>query len=127
MSPSRVRLGELWRYYQAGIANTAFGLCTYAILVWFGLNMYVAQFLAHMLGVAFNYLTYSRHVFRDAKPAKLRFLASYAVNYLVGLATLAALAQFVASPYLAGLLAAGLVSIVNYFALKKLVFLVKAA
>ncbi|KQS03397.1 hypothetical protein ASG11_03255 [Sphingomonas sp. Leaf357] len=124
---SRERLIELWRYYQAGIANTAFGLGMYALLVWLGLNMYAAQLVAHTLGVAFNYLTYSRHVFRDADPAKLRFLLSYAVNYLVGLATLAAIAQFIVSPYLAGLLAAGIVSIVNYFALKHLVFMGKAA
>lgn len=119
---SRSRLVELWRYYQAGIANTAFGLAAYSLFVWLGLNMYVAQLVAHTLGVAFNYLTYSRHVFRDASPAKLRFVISYAGNYLVGLATLAAVAQVVASPYLAGIVSAGIVSVINYFALKHLVF-----
>lgn len=123
----RARLSELWRYYQAGIANTAFGLGSYAVLVWLGLNIYVAQLVAHLLGVAFNYITYSRHVFRDATPAKLRFLLSYGVNYIVSLATLAVIVRFVASPYLAGILTAGIVSIVNYFALKHLVFLSKAA
>ena len=125
MPLSSKRLIELWRYYQAGIANTVFGLGLYTVLVWLGLNMYLAQFAAHTLGVAFNYLTYSRHVFRDAKPAKLRFLISYSINYLMGLATLAAIAQFVASPYISGFLTAGAVSVVNYFILKHLVFLRK--
>ncbi|MCW1429331.1 GtrA family protein [Novosphingobium sp. JCM 18896] len=124
---SRARVAELWRYYQAGIVNTAFGLGAYWLLVWLGLNMFVAQLISHTMGVAFNYLTYSRHVFRDAQPAKLRFVLSYAGNYLAGLATLWAVSQFVANPYLAGLVAAVIVSVVNYFALKHLVFVRKSA
>lgn len=121
-SVSRARLRELWRYYQAGIINTAFGLAAYSVLVWLGMNMFVAQFISHLMGMAFNYFTYSRHVFRDAAPAKLRFVLSYGVNYLVGLATLAVVARFIASPYLAGFVAAVIVSVINYFALKHLVF-----
>lgn len=124
---TRARLIEIWRYYQAGMVNTAFGLGAYALLVWFGVNMYLAQFIAHAAGVGFNYLTYSRHVFRDAAPAKLRFALSYAFNYLMGLATLAAVAQAIASPYLAGLVTAVLVSVINYFILKHLIFLRKMA
>ncbi|MFS0735453.1 GtrA family protein [Sphingomonas sp. 1P06PA] len=127
MPLSRDRLSELWRYYQAGIVNTAFGLGAYSLFVWLGLDMYLAQFIAHCLGVAFNYLTYSRHVFRGTGPAKLRFLLSYAANYVVGVAALAAVAQFVASPYLAGFIAAFIVSVANYFALKHFVFLSRPA
>ncbi|WP_175488116.1 GtrA family protein [Sphingomonas sp. NFR04] len=124
---TRARLQELWRYYQMGVLNTAFGLGMYAALVWLGMNMFVAQLTAHLLGMAFNYLTYSRHVFRDAGPAKLRFALSYGVNYLLGLATLALISRFVASPYIAGLMSAVIVSVVNYFALKSLVFRRRAA
>lgn len=119
---SRARMVELWRYYQMGLLNTAFGLGAYALLVWLGLNMFVAQLLAHVMGMAFNYISYSRHVFRDARPAKLRFILSYGANYLLGLGALAALSRVIASPYGAGFLAAGIVSVVNYFALKHLVF-----
>ncbi|QGP79717.1 GtrA family protein [Sphingobium sp. CAP-1] len=119
---TRARLIELWRYYQMGVLNTAFGLGTYALLVAVGLNMFLAQLVSHLLGMGFNYLTYSRHVFRDAAPAKLRFVLSYGVNYLLGLGTLWAISRVIASPYIAGLLSAVIVSIVNYFALKFLVF-----
>lgn len=124
---SRERLVELWRYYQAGVINTLFGLGAYSLLVWLGLNMFVAQLVAHVAGVAFNYLTYSRHVFRDAGPAKLRFALSYVGNYLIGLATLAVVALMIKSPYLAGLVTAVLVSILNYFVLKHLIFTRKPA
>jgi hypothetical protein len=72
--------------------------------------------------MAFNYVTYSRHVFRDAGPAKGRFVLSYALNYLMSLGTLALVARAVSNPYFAGFISAFIVSIVNFFALKFVVF-----
>lgn len=121
------RWQQIIRYYQAGIVNLAFGYGLYALLVALGLAAYPAQALSHGLGMAFNYLTYSRHVFREAGPAKLRFIASYAVNYLLSVATLAALKLVLTNDYIAGLLAAVIVSVINFVALKYLVFNRKAA
>lgn len=116
------RLGELLRFYQAAAVNTAFGYGLFALLVWLGVNLFAAQAIAHVLGVAFNYVTYSRHVFRDARGSKARFVAAYAVNYLVNLALLAGFAGVVRSPYVAGLLATVAASLMNYLALRHLVF-----
>jgi putative flippase GtrA len=116
------RVVEIIRYYQAGIINTLFGLGAYAALVRAGLGIYPAQLIAHLAGMAFNYISYSRHVFRDAGPAKTRFIVSYAINYVLSLGTLALISQFISNPYLSGFLAAFIVSIVNYFALKFVVF-----
>jgi putative flippase GtrA len=113
---------QLWRYYQAGIVNTAFGYGMYALLLSVGLWMYAAQLVAHVLGACFNYYTYSRHAFADSEASKLRFAASYALNYLLGLASLAAAARVIASPYLAGIVAILFVSLINYFVLKTVVF-----
>lgn len=121
------RLVELSRFYQAAAVNALFGFSLYAGLVALGMNIYLAQIVSHCLGVGFNYITYSRHVFRNAGPAKMRFVMSYFVNYLIGLASLALVARFIASPYLAGLVALVLASIVNYFALKHLVFIKRLA
>jgi putative flippase GtrA len=118
-------LTRLWRYYQAGIVNTLFGYGVYAVLIGAGLWMYAAQFIAHLLGVAFNYFTFSRHVFQDSRASKLRFVASYGVNYLLSLASLAAAAQVIRSPYVAGLVAITFVSLINYLILKHFVFTVK--
>ena len=110
------------RYYQAGIVNTIFGYGIVALMIAFGVNVYLAQFLGHTAGVAFNYFTYSRHAFRDEQASVPRFIASYVVNYFLGLAALAAALQFMRSPYLAGAIAVVFVSFVNYFILKKFVF-----
>lgn len=119
---SRAQWLELFRYYQTGIVNLAFGLGCYMLLVWAGMNIYAAQLTSHLLGMAFNYITYSRHVFRGSAPAKLRFVMTYGANYCVNLAVLAFIAQFVVSPYVAGAITALIVSVINYFALKFLVF-----
>jgi putative flippase GtrA len=113
---------ELVRYYQAGIVNSLFGYGLYAFFVAIGFNMYVAQVVAHVIGVAFNYLTYSRHAFRGSRANKARFILSYVANYFLGLVTLAGASIFIRSPYVAGFVALVVVSVVNYFVLKHLVF-----
>lgn len=124
-SPSEWR--RVWRYYQAGVVNTLFGFGLYALLVAIGINMYVAQAVAHVLGVAFNYFTYSRYAFADSSAPKSRFILSYVVNYLLGLGSLAAAAQLIPSPYISGILSIIFVSAVNYIILRRLVFRVHAA
>jgi putative flippase GtrA len=89
--------------------------------------MYVAQICAHVLGVALNYFSYIRHVFRDSEASKLRFLLSYAFNYLLGLTSLAAASLVIQSPYVAGIISICFVSLVNYFVLKNLVFFERTA
>lgn len=113
---------RLFRYYQAGIVNTAFGYGLFALFIWLGMNMYVAQIVSHVAGVAFNYLTYSRYAFRDHDANLKRFILSYGVNYLLSVACLAAATHVIASPYVAGLIATIFVSAVNYLVLKRLVF-----
>ena len=112
----------LVRYYQAAIVNTLFGYSLYALLVAAGLNMYLAQLIGHVLGVIFNYFTYSRYAFRDAKGSKARFALAYVGNYLVGLAMLALASTVLKSPYAAGFAALIFASLINYFVLKSLVF-----
>lgn len=121
------RLALLWRYYQAGVVNTLIGFGLYAGFVRLGLNLYVAQILAHILGMAFNYVSYSRHVFTGAAPAKARFVAAYGFNYLVSLGALLLVNQVVASPYVAGVLSIVIASLVNFVVLRNLVFRERSA
>ena len=116
------RLQTLVRYYAAGLVNTAFGYGLYAGLLFVGLNLFVAQLVAHVCGTAFNYFTYSRHVFRDGDRRPAAFVGAYALNYLMGLGLLAAAHRILPNPYAAGL--AGLVvgTAINYFVLRRLVF-----
>ncbi len=113
---------QLWRYYQAGIVNTAFGYGLYALFVAVGLNMFVAQIIAHVLGMVFNYFTYSRYAFAGRQGSLQRFILSYALNYLLAVGFLWLASLIFESPYLAGLVATLVVSIINFFLLRKLVF-----
>jgi putative flippase GtrA len=115
---------RVWRYYQAGIVNTLFGYGLFAGLITLGLNLYAAQIIAHVLGVAFNYLTYSRYTFagHSSNSSKRWFILSYVVNYFLALGALALAIRVVDSPYVAGLGATIVVSLINYFILKRFVF-----
>ena len=113
---------RLWRYYQTGVVNTLFGYGAFAALVALGLNIYAAQIVAHVAGVAFNYVTYSGYAFRGHNASPGRFIASYAVNYLLSLAALAGFTHLGFSPYAAGLFSVIGVSLINYFILAKAVF-----
>ena len=112
----------LLRYYNAGVVNTIFGFGAFAVLVWLGLWVYLAQILSTIAGVAFNYVTYSRYAFAGHRASKWRFVASYGVNYLLSVAVLWGFLHVLTSPYLAGLAAVAVVSVVNFFILKRLVF-----
>ena len=113
---------QLWRYYQAGIVNTLFGYGLFALLVLAGLNMYLAQIVAHVLGVIFNYFTFSRYAFAGRQRSLPRFALAYVLNYLLAVAFLWAACEWVQSPYMAGLIATLVVSLINFFLLRKLVF-----
>lgn len=92
------------------------------LFVYLGMNLFLAQLSSHVCGVMFNYFTFRQHVFRSARPNILRYIGSYALNYVVSLAILAAFHSFVRSPYIAGLLTMATTSILNYFVLKRFVF-----
>ncbi len=71
------RLERLIRYYSAGIVNTAFGFGLYSLLVFLGLNLFAAQIVAYVCGTAFNYFTYSRHVFTGDRRSPKAFVVAY--------------------------------------------------
>ena len=118
----RERLAELWRYGHVGVINTAFGYGLYALLVWLGLNLYLAQIAAQIIGAGFNYLTFGKLVFRGARSSPVAFVGAYAFHYLLGLAFLAAAHRFIPSPYVAGFVALVAVAAINYLVLKRFVF-----
>ena len=119
---SSIPVGQLWRFLKVGVLNTLFGYALYASLVAIGLQMFVAQIVGTVIAVAFNYVTYSRHVFQSAPTSRLRFVLSYGLNYLVSLAALALAAIAIPSPYLAGLLATLVTAAINFVVLRRFVF-----
>ena len=110
------------RYYVVGGINTAFGFGLYSALVWLGLNLYLAQLISVPIAVAFNYFTYSRHVFRghDRRPG--RFIGTYVYIYLQGVALLALIHHFVANPYASGFIGLLVGTAISYFVLRRFAF-----
>ena len=119
---TRTQIVELWNYYKIGVINTIFGLSLYSGLIYIGVNLYVAQIIGQIAGVIFNYFTFSRHVFSSYQRSIWRYMGAYALNYVLGLGVLYSLHRVIASPYVVGILTAGVLSVVNFFVLKRLVF-----
>lgn len=113
---------QLLRYYIAGIVNLLFGYALFAALVWLGLQVFVAQAVGYVLGVIFNYVTYSSIAFNDKQGNKGSFVLSYIVNYLLSVCLLWAAMKLFGGPYIAGLAVTIAVSLINYFILKRWVF-----
>lgn len=120
--PPRTEWLQLARYYVAGVINLMFGYLLFAGLVWLGLQVFVAQAVGYVLGVIFNYVTYSRIAFTGKQGGKVSFVASYVVNYLISVVFLWLALKVFPSPYLAGLVVTIAVSLVNYLVLRKWVF-----
>jgi len=110
------------RYYAVGVINTIFGYGIYSLLIFMGLTMYMAQAIGHIIGVSFNYFSYSKHVFQNTPASKSRFLVSYVLNYFIGLASITLSAQVSSSPYATGLYATLIISLTNFFILSRFVF-----
>lgn len=119
---SKAEWWQVLRYYQAGLINIIFGYALFAILVWVGMHVFVAQAVGHVIGVLFNYVTYSRLAFAGYEASKINFATSYIANYLLSLAGLWVSLRVIPSPYIAGAVSVLAVSIINYVILKRLVF-----
>lgn len=113
---------QLLRYYQAGLINMAFGYGVFAALIMVGLPVYGAQAIGYVLGVAFNYFTYSRYAFAGRTGRKVRFVASYVANYLVSVGLMWLTLRILPDPLGAGLAVTVVASLVNYLVLNRLVF-----
>jgi putative flippase GtrA len=112
---------EFIRFLAVGALNASVGYGIYALLVFLGCNVFVAQAGGHMLGTAFNYLSHSRLVF-NMRPPLLPYLASSGINYIAGLLFLALMLRWITSPYLAGFLALVCTAVFSYSSLKLIAF-----
>ena len=110
------------RYYAVGVLNMVFGYVLFAILVASGMQVFAAQAVGYVIGVAFNFFTYSRLAFGGQQANRLNYLGSYLLNYLLSVALLWCILQVLSSPYLAGILVTLIVSALNYVFLKTYVF-----
>lgn len=122
IDPRLAHVTRLVRFYGVAAINTAWGYGVYAALVALGLNLFVAQIGSQILGVTFNYFSYSLGVFHRPPQSKRAYAAAYLVNYLTSLSFLALFHRLGLSPYLAGLGALICASLLNLLVLSRFVF-----
>ena len=116
------------RFILIGCINTAFSYSIFALLLFLGLSVELGSLLALIVGIFFTFYTQGTIVFGYLSSAAFaRFVAAWAVMYLVNLALIRSLMALGASPYLGGAIATGPVTIISYFIQKLAVFRPPAA
>jgi putative flippase GtrA len=116
------------RFIVVGALNSAVGYGLFAILVLVGMVPEAALLVATIVGVIFNFATTGHFVFANRDPRLvLRFVAVYAIIYVVNALALRYLTYMGMSPLLAQLLLVPTAAVVAFFALRSLVFKEKSS
>lgn len=111
------------RFVLVGGVNTLFGYTAYAALVFVGLHFALAAFLGTVAGVLFNFMTTGTLVFDGLSRARLvRFVAVYALTYVLNVALLAVLTAAGIDAYRAGLICIVPMAGVSYLLMRGIVF-----
>lgn len=116
------------RFLFVGGLNTAVGYGIYALLVFFNMNVYLANTISTVVGVIHSYFWNKYFTFRS--PGRsfweiVRFLSVYLLNFLAGMGLLALFHGVLhADKYLAGLASLLVTTVVsylghNYFSFRK--------
>ena len=109
------------RFVLVAILNTAFGWCVYAALLWL-INLFhipnpyvLASFLGYVVGILFNFTTYSKLVFQNKnKKLILRFVLVYVLCWLCNSFGIWLLEKCHIDNYLAGAITAIPVGFLGY-------------
>lgn len=102
--------------------NTSFSYACYAACIYAGAGYALASALSMVAGVLFGYRTTGGLVFRSPGGSLTRYVACYAVVYIVSVALLAGMDALGINPYLSGILVAIPAAVVSFILLKLLVF-----
>lgn len=74
------------RFLLAGAVNTVFGFAVYVSSILAGTSVWIALLIANIAGVAFNFFTTGRYVFRSLLLSRFpRFVFTYLIVYIVNL------------------------------------------
>jgi putative flippase GtrA len=129
MSPSSLwqnlpmPLRHFVHFILVGGINTCFGYLVYAGMVYAGLRPSLALLVATVLGVAFNFVSFGKLVFKRIAWKRMPFFAAiYVLNYLVNAFLLGKVQVFIPSPYLAQAVILPLSVLFLFFMLRRFVF-----
>jgi len=111
------------RFLLVGALNTGLSYALYAALVYAGLGIALASFVALLAGIVWGYATQGRWVFGHRSAAAfVRFVGVWALIYAVYVATVLAAGRFGVGAYGGGLIATPLVAALSYALQSRFVF-----
>ena len=115
---------EKIKFLFVGAFNTFFGFSIYTLLLVFGLHYEKAVVLATSVGAVFNYVSYSKGVFKKplAWAKCVKFLFLYLFVMLVQICVIGFYVFYGLSEVLAGLLALPIVVVLSYLGQKFWIF-----
>lgn len=114
---------QLVRFLLVGGLNTLVGYALFAAFVWAGLPFPLAIGVATILGIAFNFQSTGRLVFGGAPLSQLgRFVAAYALVYLVNVGSVALLMRTGLNVYLANAVVILPLALISFVLQRRFVF-----
>ena len=116
-------VGQIARFLVVGCLNTAFSYLIYACALYIGLSFVWANLCAVVSGVLVSFRMQRGLVFGEGRSgAFLRYIAFWAVIWVINIFIIWLMKIFVQDSYIAGALALIPVTIISYFVQKIWVF-----
>ena len=114
---------QFLRFLLAGGVNTLFGFGVNIGVMLAGFPVWLAMLVGTVAGVAFNFFTHGGYAFRDLSARRLpRYIAGYAIVYVVGLGAFHVLNRFVPGPVLCQVLLVVPIALFSYLVMSRFVF-----
>jgi len=122
--PERIRPSSRFvRFLLVGGLNTAFGYGVFVACLWLGMHYAIAGAISTVLGILFNFKSTGNLVFRSKGNRNLpRFVAVYAIIYLVNTLSLGVMLRFGIHEWLGGLILLVPSAILSYVLNRHFVF-----
>lgn len=122
--PERIRpSGRFIRFLLVGGLNTAFGYGVFVACLWLGMHYALAGAISTGLGVLFNFKSTGNLVFRSKGNRNLpRFVAVYAIIYLVNTLAIGVMLKFGIPEWLGALILILPSAILSYVLNRQFVF-----
>ena len=82
---------RFFKFIFVGIINTIVGYGSYSILLFLGLNYFIANTVSTIVGICCSYLLNKNITFSDSNTTKktpLKFISVYAFSYVLGMLSL---------------------------------------
>lgn len=117
-----IKKNIFYRYLIAGVINTFFGFSVLTLLSLTKIETWKIIFLANLLGVTFNYFSYSEFAFKNYKKNIKNYIFVYFFIYLLQLMIITIVTSLLQERIYGVLASLPFTVIANYYLFKKFVY-----